>query len=68
VHIHSSDYCPGFALAQAMNPDPSNPGKSLIKDNIPSIEGFFLKNVDLALDTEVHCNVNLGNCVVSLTE
>ena len=68
VHTFSFDYCPGFALAQEMNPDPSNPNKSLIPDNIPSVEGFFLSNVDLPLDLEVHCDVNLGNCVVSLTK
>jgi len=69
VHIFSFDYCPGFAFAQEMNPDPDNPLKSLIKDNIPSVEGYFLTNIDdIPLDTEVHCDVNLGNCVVSLTK
>jgi len=68
VHIHSSDYCPGFALAQEMNPDPDLPLKSLIPDNIPAIEGFFLSNVDFPLDLEVNCDVNLGNCTVSLTK
>ena len=62
VHIHTSDYCPGFELAQEMNPDPDKPRKSLIEDNIPSVEGFFLTNVNLPLDLENHCNVNLGNC------
>jgi hypothetical protein len=68
VHTFSFDYCPGFALAQEMNPDPSLPGKSLIPDNTPSVEGYFLSNVDAPLDLENHCNVNLGNCVVSLTK
>jgi len=68
VHIYSSDYCPGFALAQEVNPDPDLPHKSLIPDNTPSVEGFFLSNVDLPLDLEVNCDVNLGNCVVSLTK
>ncbi len=67
VHTFSFEYCPGFALAQEVNPHPSIPGKSLIPDNTPSVEGFFLTNVDdIPLDTEVHCDVNLGNCVVSL--
>jgi len=66
VHIHSSDYCPGFALAQEMNPDPKHPHKSLIADNIQSVEGYFLKNVEFPLDLENHCDVNLGNCTVSL--
>jgi len=67
VHVHQHDDCPGFELAQEMNPDPKHPQKSMIPDNIPSIEGFFLTNVDLSLDLENHCDVNLGNCVVSLT-
>jgi hypothetical protein len=68
VHTFSSDYCPGFKLAQDVNPDPDLPHKSLIPDNIPSVEGYFLSNVDLQLDLEIHCDVNLGNCVVSLTK
>ena len=68
VHTFSHDYCPGFKLAQDMNMDPDPPYKSFIKDNIPSIEGFFLSNVDFPLDLENHCDVNLGNCVVSLTK
>lgn len=67
VHTFSFDYCPGFAYAQEMNPDPKNPGKSLIPDNIPSVEGYFLTNVDFPLDLTNHCDVDLGNCVVSLT-
>jgi hypothetical protein len=66
VHTFSFNECPGFTLAQEMNPDPKLPHKSLIADNISSIEGFFLTNVDLPLDLENHCDVNLGNCVVSL--
>ena len=68
VHTFSFDYCPGFALAQEMNPHPSLPGKSLIPDNIPSVEGYFLTNIDIPLDLENHCSLNLGNCVVSLTK
>jgi len=68
VHTFSFDYCPGFAFAQEVNPNPSNPSKSLIPDNTPSVEGFFLSNVDLPLDLESHCDVNLGNCNVSLTK
>jgi hypothetical protein len=39
-----------------------------IKKNILAIECFFLSIVDLPLDLEIHCDVNLGNCVVSLTK
>jgi len=59
VHTKKQDDCPGFELALEVN--------SEIKDNTKALEGFFLKNVDLPLDLETHCNVNLGNCVVSLT-
>lgn len=68
VHIQSSDRCPGFTLAQEMNPDPSNPKKSLIPDNTSTVEGFFLTNVDATLDPNQNCDVNLGNCLVSLTK
>jgi len=68
VHTFSFHDCPEYVFAQEMNPDPINPSKSLLADNISSIEGFFLTNVDLALDLENHCEVNLGNCVVSLTK
>lgn len=66
AHVKHSEYCPGFELAQAMNPDPKHPGKSTIGDNVPAIEGFFLENVDLVLDISQLCDVNLGNCTVSL--
>jgi len=62
------DNCPGFTLAQDMNPDPKLPHKSLILDNTKSVEGYFLTNVDLELDLENPCDVNLGNCTVSLTK
>ena len=68
VHTFQFDDCPGFALAQAMNMDPNPPYKSFIGDNIQSIEGYFLTNVEFPLDLENHCDVNLGNCVVSLTK
>jgi hypothetical protein len=68
VHTFSFDDCPGFTLAQEMNPDPKLPHKSMIPDNTTSIEGFFLTNTSLPLDLENHCSVNLGNCVVSLTQ
>lgn len=59
VHTKKSDYCPGFALAQQMNPNK-------IPDNITSVEGFFLTNIDGALDLEQECTINLGNCQASL--
>jgi len=68
VHENKNDSCPGFDLAVDMNPDPDKEGKSLIKENTASVEGYFLKNVELPLDLENHCDINLGNCVVSLTK
>ena len=61
VHEKSGDFCPGFAQAQAANPD-----KKVIPDNLPTVEGFFLTNVDKPLDLSTGCDVNMGNCVVSL--
>ncbi len=61
VHVKKTDDCPGFELAQAMNP-------SVIDDNIPAIEGFFLENVNVQLDLLQVCGVNLGNCEVSLMD
>jgi hypothetical protein len=68
VHEGQSDFCPGFELAKKMNPDPKKPGKSLIPDNQRTVEGYFLTNVDEPLDLEEVCEVNLGNCTVSLTK
>jgi len=68
VHTKTSDYCPGFALAQKMNPDPAHPSNSTIPDNTTSVEGFFLSNVDNALDLDQACSLNLGTCQVSLTK
>ncbi|HOW91091.1 MAG TPA: pilus assembly protein TadG-related protein [Anaerolineaceae bacterium] len=68
VHIGKKDNCPGFNLAQEMNPDPKNPNKSLIPDNTPTVEGFFLEGYDFPLTTEEPCLVNLGNCLPSLTK
>ena len=68
VHQHQNDKCPGFSLAQKMNPDPKNSKKSLIPDNTPSVEGFFLTNVNPNLDPYSNCDINLGNCSVSLSK
>lgn len=67
AHVKKADYCPGFELAQDMNPDPKHNGKSLIADNVPAVEGFFLENVTLVLDVSQICDINLGNCTVSLS-
>jgi hypothetical protein len=51
--------CPGAKLAQILNPD---------LKNIGSVEGFFLHNIDLTVDVTQDCDVNIGNCTVSLIE
>lgn len=56
---HGEQECPGFKLAQEINP-----GK--IPDNTPSIEGYFLKGYKMDLEKTDNCLVNLGNCTVSL--
>lgn len=68
VRTKSNDYCPGFALAQKLNPDPKHSHKSLIPDNVEVIEGYFLKNVEFLLNPDALCDINLGNCVVSLVD
>ena len=67
VHTKQGDHCPGFKYAQDQNMSTTPPYKSLIPDNTPAIEGYFLKDiVDIELEVEVRCNINLGNCIVSL--
>lgn len=61
VHEKKKDSCPGFELALALNP-------GSIKDNTRSIEGFFLANVQLQLDLNQICDVNLGNCTITLVQ
>jgi len=51
--------CPGFRLAQALS------GGEL-KDG-PVIEGFFLTDVDVSPDSNQSCDINLGNCTISLS-
>ena len=50
--------CPGFNHAQTMNAE--------LKDG-PVIEGFFLHDVKVSPDTTQGCEVNLGNCTISLS-
>jgi len=58
VHTHKNDDCPGFDLAASLN--------SEIKENTGSVEGYFLENYTLALDVDEECDINLGNCTISL--
>lgn len=52
--------CPGYQLAQALS------GGEL-KDG-PVIEGFFLSDMDVSADSTQGCDINLGNCTISLSE
>jgi len=59
VHAVPSDpICAGLALADELN--------SLKINKARTIEGFFLENIDYGLDTSLECDVNLGNCMVSI--
>ena len=59
VHAHHSDHvCAGLALADELN--------NLNINKARTIEGFFLENIDFALDVNLECDVNLGNCTISL--
>jgi hypothetical protein len=53
--------CPGYEYAQSFKEN-----KKMKND--PVIEGFFLSDVDLAIDSSQDCSLNLGNCQVSLSE
>lgn len=60
VHAYpSDDVCTGLALAKALNP-------SLKTNQARTIEGFFLEDIGLGLDVTLECDVNLGNCTVSI--
>jgi hypothetical protein len=52
--------CPGFRLAQALS------GGEL-KDG-PVIEGYFLSDMDVSPDSDQGCDINLGNCTISLSK
>jgi hypothetical protein len=62
VHTKKKDDCPGFKWAQDLN----NTMGTVIRDNTPSIEGFFITNYEVILDAEQPCLINMGNCEVSL--
>lgn len=53
--------CPGLKYAQTL------PGGSNLKD-IPVMEGFFLRDVDVSPDITQDCTINLGNCTISLSK
>ena len=58
--VSKSGDCPGYRYAQTIN--------SELKDNQPVVEGYFLSDVYLPPDSSQNCDINLGNCVVSLTK
>jgi hypothetical protein len=53
--------CPGLKYAQTLE------GGGELK-NIPVIEGFFLRDFELSPDTSQSCLINLGNCIVTLSD
>jgi len=52
--------CPGFRYAQSL------PKGEELKDG-PVVEGFFLTDIDVSPDSEQDCSIDLGNCVISLS-
>lgn len=52
--------CPGFRLAQTLS------GGEL-KDG-PVIEGYFLSDMTVTPDSNQGCDINLGNCTISLSD
>jgi hypothetical protein len=53
--------CPGYTYAQSLE------NNETMKDD-PVVEGFFLTDVNLAIDSSSDCSINLGNCQISLSE
>jgi len=51
--------CPGMIYAQSLDEDI---GKG------PVIEGFFLSNYSVSIDINQVCDINLGNCLISLSD
>ena len=58
--VDSQGNCPGYEYAQTL------PKGSELSANEPVIEGFFLSNVGVVPDITEGCNINLGNCTISL--
>lgn len=56
----SKGNCPGYIYAQTKD--------STLKSNEPILEGYFLTDVDVSIDSTENCAINLGNCTVSLTK
>ncbi|HSN94300.1 MAG TPA: pilus assembly protein TadG-related protein [Anaerolineaceae bacterium] len=54
--------CPGFKYAMDLIND-----KKLLDDG-PVIEGFFLSDYDTYVDIQNFCDINLGNCTVTLSK
>lgn len=57
--IDTNGNCPGFILAQSLS------GGELKKG--PVIEGFFLSDYPVSSDGDQFCDINLGNCTISLS-
>jgi len=56
--IDKKGECPGFRYAQTLNDD--------LKDN-PVIEGYFLSDYKVSPNATAGCDINLGNCTISLS-
>lgn len=59
--IDKKGNCPGLQYAQTLE------GGEELK-NLPVIEGIFLRDFELSPDTTTSCNINLGNCIVTLSD
>jgi len=57
--ISTEGDCPGYIYAKSINPDLAN--------KEPVIEGFFLSGYEAPPDPDQTCDINLGNCILSLS-
>ena len=58
--IDNQGDCPGYQYARTIDPD--------LDHNEPVIEGFFLSGYDVSPDVNQICDINLGNCILSLSD
>ena len=60
--VNKKGNCPGYEYAQTL------PTGDELDKFTPVIEGFFLSDVGVSPDASYGCDLNLGNCIISLSK
>ena len=60
--VSKSGDCPGYIYADKVI------NSNQLQDNTPVIEGFFLTDVEVSTENTDLCEINLGNCTISLSK